>query len=198
MFSQILKSCKQNSSKNLKRTLQKKLFKIEKQSNISINVFGYENKTPYCIFNSKQTFKKHVVLLLLPNTKNFHYVLISHFKRFMTDLQIDLCKYAVRKLAYLLRYGSDQYKTQQMCNKATSENGGTLNSAPDSYKNQAMSNNVVDRYLHLLKFFSEYFMPQKMCDKAVNTYLSTIGFVPQCFMTQEMCNKAVTRCFWYY
>ena len=85
-----------------------------------------------------------------------------------------------------------------MCNKATSENGGTLNSAPDSYKNQAMSNNVVDRYLHLLKFFSEYFMPQKMCDKAVNTYLSTIGFVPQCFMTQEMCNKAVTICFWYY
>ena len=74
-----------------------------------------------------------------------------------------MCKYAVRKLAYLLRYDSDQYKTQQMCNKATSENGGTLNSAPDSYKNQAMSNNVVDRYLHLLKFFSEYFMTHKKC-----------------------------------
>ena len=48
-----------------------------------------------------------------------------------------------------------------MCNKVTSENGGTLHSAPDSYKIQAMSNKVVDRYLHLLKFFPEYFMAQK-------------------------------------
>ena len=34
--------------------------KIEKQSNISIGVSGYENKTPYCSYTSKQTHGKHV------------------------------------------------------------------------------------------------------------------------------------------
>ena len=39
-----------------------------------------------------------------------------------------LCKHAVKKLLYLLRYVPDQYKTQQMCDKAITENGGTLKS----------------------------------------------------------------------
>ena len=38
-----------------------------------------------------------------------------------------LCKHAVKKLPYLLRYFPDQYKTQQMCEKGILENGGTLN-----------------------------------------------------------------------
>ena len=40
-------------------------------------------------------------------------------------------KHAVEKLPYLLRYVPDQYKTQQMCDKAVLENGGTFNSVPD-------------------------------------------------------------------
>ena len=40
-------------------------------------------------------------------------------------------KYAVKKLLYLLRYVRDWYKAQQMCDKATLENGGTLKSVPD-------------------------------------------------------------------
>ena len=31
----------------------------------------------------------------------------------------------LKKLPYLLRYVPDQYKTQQMCDKAILENGGT-------------------------------------------------------------------------
>ena len=42
-----------------------------------------------------------------------------------------MCKHAVKKLLYLLRYVPDQYKTQQMCDKAILENGGTLESVPD-------------------------------------------------------------------
>ena len=37
-----------------------------------------------------------------------------------------MCKHAVKKLPYLIRYVPDQYKTQQMCDIATLENGGTL------------------------------------------------------------------------
>ena len=42
-----------------------------------------------------------------------------------------MCKHAVKTSRYLLRYVPDQYKTQQMCDRAIRENGGTLNSLPD-------------------------------------------------------------------
>ena len=41
----------------------------------SISAFGYENKNPYCTYTSKQTFEKHVDLLLVSNARNQHYVL---------------------------------------------------------------------------------------------------------------------------
>ena len=44
-----------------------------------------------------------------------------------------LCKHAIKKLPYLLRYVPDRYKTQQMCDKAIPENGGTLKSVPECY-----------------------------------------------------------------
>ena len=47
--------------------------KIEKQINISINVFDYKSKTP------------HVDLLLISNTKNSNCALIKNFNRFMTN-----------------------------------------------------------------------------------------------------------------
>ena len=46
---------------------------------------GYENKETDRIYTLKQTFKKHVDLLLLSNSINFHYVLIKGFDRFMTS-----------------------------------------------------------------------------------------------------------------
>ena len=44
-----------------------------------------------------------------------------------------LCKHAVEKLPYLLRYVSDQCKGQKMCDKAVLENGGTLKSVTNCY-----------------------------------------------------------------
>ena len=54
-------------------------------------------------------------------------------------------KHAVKKIPYLLRYVPDQYKTQQICEKAILENGGTLKSVPDCYKNQEICNKAVDK-----------------------------------------------------
>ena len=45
-----------------------------------------------------------------------------------------MCKHAVKKLLFLIRYVPNKYKTQQMCDKAILENGGTLKSVPDCYK----------------------------------------------------------------
>ena len=49
VFNQILKSCKQKHQKN--RNVDKELAKKNnfKKSNIFINLFGYEDETPYRI-----------------------------------------------------------------------------------------------------------------------------------------------------
>ena len=57
--------------------------KIEKQNEININVFGYENKQPYPIFVSKEKYEDHIELLLITENENKHYILIKEFNRFM-------------------------------------------------------------------------------------------------------------------
>ena len=57
--------------------------KIEKQNEININVFGYEDKQPYPIYVSKEKHEDHMNLLLITENKNNHYVLIKDFNKFM-------------------------------------------------------------------------------------------------------------------
>ena len=53
--------------------------KVEKQSNINVNVFCYENKTPFPIYVSREKHENVLNLLLIKD----HYVLINNFNRFM-------------------------------------------------------------------------------------------------------------------
>ena len=57
--------------------------KIEKQNEININVFGYEEKQPYPIYISKEKYEDHMELLLITKDENKHYVLIKDFNKFM-------------------------------------------------------------------------------------------------------------------
>jgi len=41
--------------------------KIEKQNNINVNVFGYDNKQPLPIYIRKEKFNDHLNLLILPS-----------------------------------------------------------------------------------------------------------------------------------
>ena len=63
--------------------LQKQYQKIEKQSSIKISVFGYEERQPYPIHISKETFEDQINLLLITEDEKKHYVLIRGFNRFM-------------------------------------------------------------------------------------------------------------------
>ena len=58
--------------------------KIEKQTEVYINVFGFKNKTLYCIYTSKQLFEKNDDLFLLYNSKSFCYIFMKDFNRFVT------------------------------------------------------------------------------------------------------------------
>ena len=61
----------------------KQLNKIEKQNEININVFGYEEKQPYPIYISKEKHEDHMELLLITKDETKHYVLIKDFNKFM-------------------------------------------------------------------------------------------------------------------
>ena len=108
----------------------------------------------------------------MKNPKMFKFVL-GHLKT------KKMCKHAVKKLLYLLKYVPNRHKTQQMHDNDIPENGGTLKSVPYCYKNQERCNKAFHNYPCALEFVPESFMTQEVCDKAVNTYSSTIKFVPE-------------------
>ena len=57
--------------------------KIEKQNNIRINVFGYEEGKPYPFYLSKERFDSCLNLLLITEGEVKHYCLIKDFNKFM-------------------------------------------------------------------------------------------------------------------
>ena len=57
--------------------------KIEKQNNIRVNVFGYEEKQPYVIYVSKEKFNSCLNLLLITEGEVWHYCLLKDFNKFM-------------------------------------------------------------------------------------------------------------------
>ena len=57
--------------------------KIEKQNNIRVNVFGYEEKQPYVIYVSKEKFNSCLNLLLITEGEVKHYCLLKDFNKFM-------------------------------------------------------------------------------------------------------------------
>ena len=61
----------------------KQINKIEKQNNISINLFGYEEKQKFPTYISKEKYQDHMELLLITEGENKHYVLIKDFNKFM-------------------------------------------------------------------------------------------------------------------
>ena len=61
----------------------KQINKIEKQNNICINLFSYEEKQKFPIYISKEKYQDHMELLLITEGENKHYVLIKDFNKFM-------------------------------------------------------------------------------------------------------------------
>ena len=61
----------------------KQFNKIEKQNDIRVNVFGYEEGQPYVIYVSKEKFDSCLNLLLITKGEVKHYCLLNDFNKFM-------------------------------------------------------------------------------------------------------------------
>ena len=64
---------------------QKHYCRIERQYNICINVFCYENNLAYPVYLSDQKFENCMALLLITEENKSHYVSIKDFNRFMCN-----------------------------------------------------------------------------------------------------------------
>ena len=70
--------------KELKFLCGKKiLVNLKRNNNIRINAFYYENKLPFPIHISDQTFGNSMDLLLIISENKSHYVYVKDFDRFM-------------------------------------------------------------------------------------------------------------------
>ena len=76
-------ACSLNYDK-IKAPVEEKDFgKIEVQTNICVNVFGYENQLLFPIYVPDKKFKSSIDLLLLINADKSYYVYIKDFNTFM-------------------------------------------------------------------------------------------------------------------
>ena len=67
-----------------------------------------------------------------------------------------MCKNAIKKLSFVIRYNPDQYKTQGTCEKV----GGMLMFVPNFYKIWKMCIKAVDNYAHALEFMPDCYKTQ--------------------------------------
>ena len=72
--------------KGIKFPVSKKDYcRIERQNNICINVFYYENNLTYPVHVSDQKFENCMELLLISNENKSHHLYIKDFNRFMCN-----------------------------------------------------------------------------------------------------------------
>ena len=113
--------------------------KIEKQNNININVFGYENRQPYPIYVSKEKYEDCINLLLITEEKNKHYVLIKDFNSFM----FNKTKHKERKhfCIHCLQCFSSEEVLSTHKDNCIQVNGTQAVKMPDKYNNILKFNN---------------------------------------------------------
>ena len=118
---------------------QKYYNKVEKQNSIRINVFGYENRQPFPIHISKETFEDQMNLLLITKDEKKHYVLIKDFNAFMYNQS----KHKERKhfCMYCLQCFSSERILANHVNNCLTINGAQAINMPKQGENILKFNN---------------------------------------------------------
>ena len=106
-----------------------------------------------------------------------------------------MCVKAVNTYSFVFDPVPDQYKSQEMWNKAADDNANALEFVPDQYKTQEMCDRVVSEDSFSIRYVPDQCKTQKICDKVVDDFLPALKFVPDWFVTSKMIKKLSTD--WY-
>ena len=118
---------------------QKHYNKVEKQNNIRINAFGYENGQPFPSHISKETFEEQMNLLLITKDEKKDYFLIKDFNAFMYNQS----KHKERKhfCMYCLQCFSSERILANHVNNCLTINGAQAINMPKQGENILKFNN---------------------------------------------------------
>ena len=81
-----------------------------------------------------------------------------------------MCITAANICSFIFDSVPNQYKTQEMCDKAVDNYPSTKKYVPDRYKTQEISDKAVDDNPDALEFVPDRYKTREMCDKAVDNY----------------------------
>ena len=84
---------------------------------------------------------------------------------------------------YKLKFVPDQFKTQEMCEKAVRRHSGR-----EEFKTPC---GLLLPMPSILFFIPDHLKTQEMCEKAVEKNPWELDYVPDHFKTQEMCNEVM-------
>ena len=110
-----------------------------------------------------------------------------------------MCERVFEKNPCYLGHVPDQYKTEEMCNKAVSIAPYKLKSIPGDHFKASMKqgiemcNGITCYRLCMMLFVPEHLKTEEMCNKEVCTDPYSLESVPDHFKTQEICNKSVRK-----
>ena len=97
----------------------------------------------------------------LQGSQNTWYILGSLNK-------VDISQYVKDLLnIWFLRFVPDQFKTQEICNRAVQSDPWVLRYVPDQFKTQEMCNRAMQRDPWMIEHVPDHFITQKMCNEAV-------------------------------
>ena len=100
-----------------------------------------------------------------------------------------MCKHVVKNIPAVKRHVSDQYKIQQMCDKAILENSGILGLF---LINKAFRKCVIKLLILFFVFHSERYKAKQMFDRVVSKNPFMLVYCHS--KTQKICNEAVDGC----
>ena len=105
-----------------------------------------------------------------------------------------MCDKAVDDYADVLDFVPDQYKTQEMCDKAV-DDCHTLEFVSDQYRSSKMCDKIVSDNSFKLKYCNDRYKTQEICDKIVDDFLPALKFVSDWFVASKLIKKLYTALF---
>ena len=100
-----------------------------------------------------------------------------------------MCNKSFSSYPSTIKYVPDQFKTQEICDKAVDKCYFVFNFVSDQFKTEKMCNEVVSNDLFKLKYCHDRHKIQNTCDKAVDDCLASLKFVPDWFVLIKMIKK---------
>ena len=97
------------------------------------------------------------------------------------------------EVPHFVNYIPDNFKTQEMCDKAVRWTHSYNKNIPDRFITQKMCNIWVNQYTGNIQYVPQRFITQKMCDDAtrVDRCTTSMRYIPDRYTRQEMWDKAI-------